>query len=106
MDLALRWYERDREAAGTVVGSALAFRLFLFFIPLLLFVVGLTGSRTTTSASSRRSQQRERQDSRAQGRPRHLADFGGRRSLGWLGLRSAAGGVEPITPGVGSAPVW
>ena len=32
-----------RESAGTVVGSALAFRLFLFFIPLLLFVVGLAG---------------------------------------------------------------
>ncbi len=34
---------RDREGAGSVVGSAIAFRLFLFFIPLLLFVVGVAG---------------------------------------------------------------
>ena len=43
VDLGLRWYERDRDAAGTLVGSAIAFRLFLFFVPLLLFVVGLAG---------------------------------------------------------------
>ncbi|MET0146392.1 MAG: YhjD/YihY/BrkB family envelope integrity protein [Ilumatobacteraceae bacterium] len=43
VDVALRIYERDRETAGSVVGSALAFRLFLFFVPLLLFVVGLAG---------------------------------------------------------------
>lgn len=29
--------------AGSVVGSAIAFRLFLFFVPLLLFLVGLAG---------------------------------------------------------------
>lgn len=43
VDIALRTYQRDREIAGTVVGSALAFRLFLFFVPLLVFVVGLAG---------------------------------------------------------------
>jgi uncharacterized BrkB/YihY/UPF0761 family membrane protein len=43
VDVALRIYERDRAAAGTVVGSALAFRLFLFFVPLLLFIVGCAG---------------------------------------------------------------
>jgi uncharacterized BrkB/YihY/UPF0761 family membrane protein len=43
VDLALRLYERDREAAGTVIGGALAFQLFLFFVPMLLFVVGLLG---------------------------------------------------------------
>jgi uncharacterized BrkB/YihY/UPF0761 family membrane protein len=43
LDVGLRIYERDRESAGTVVGSALAFRLFLFFVPLLLFVVGVLG---------------------------------------------------------------
>jgi uncharacterized BrkB/YihY/UPF0761 family membrane protein len=43
VDLGLRIYERDRESAGTIVGSAIAFRLFLFFVPFLLFVVGLTG---------------------------------------------------------------
>ena len=35
--------ERDREGAGSVVGSAIAFRLFLFFIPLLLTLVGIAG---------------------------------------------------------------
>ena len=43
VDLGLRIYERDKEAAGSVVGSAIAFRLFLFFVPLLLFVVGVLG---------------------------------------------------------------
>jgi uncharacterized BrkB/YihY/UPF0761 family membrane protein len=43
IDVGLRFYQRDREAAGTIVGSALAFRLFLFFVPLLLFVVGVLG---------------------------------------------------------------
>ena len=35
--------DRDKEAAGAVAGSAIAFRLFLFFVPLLLFVVGAMG---------------------------------------------------------------
>lgn len=43
VDVGLRIYQRDREAAGTIVGSALAFRLFLFFVPLALLVVGLLG---------------------------------------------------------------
>ncbi len=43
VDLGLRMYDRDREAAGGVVGAAVAFRLFLFFVPLLLVVVGLAG---------------------------------------------------------------
>jgi uncharacterized BrkB/YihY/UPF0761 family membrane protein len=43
IDLGLRIYERDRDMAGTVVGSAVAFRLFLFFVPLLLFVAGVVG---------------------------------------------------------------
>lgn len=43
VDLGLRLYRRDRESAGTVVGAAVALRLFLFFVPLLLFVVGLLG---------------------------------------------------------------
>ncbi|HMH35688.1 MAG TPA: hypothetical protein VK584_02030, partial [Streptosporangiaceae bacterium] len=34
---------RDRESAGPVMGSAIAFRLFLFFVPLLLLVVGIAG---------------------------------------------------------------
>ena len=43
LDFAFRFYQRDREAAATIVGSALAYRLFLFFVPLALFVVGLLG---------------------------------------------------------------
>jgi uncharacterized BrkB/YihY/UPF0761 family membrane protein len=43
VDLALRLHLRDREAAGTVVSSAVALRLFLFFVPMLLFVVGVIG---------------------------------------------------------------
>jgi uncharacterized BrkB/YihY/UPF0761 family membrane protein len=41
--LALGLYQRDRAAAGSVLGSAIAFRLFLFVVPTVLFVVGLTG---------------------------------------------------------------
>ena len=41
--VGLRMYQRDRESAGTIVGSAVAFRLFLYFVPLTLFAVGLLG---------------------------------------------------------------
>jgi uncharacterized BrkB/YihY/UPF0761 family membrane protein len=37
---------RDGEVAGSMMGSAIAFRLFLFFIPLLLLLVGLAGFAT------------------------------------------------------------
>ena len=40
---SLLMYQRDRAMAGLVVSSALAFRLFLFMVPLLLFVVGIVG---------------------------------------------------------------
>jgi uncharacterized BrkB/YihY/UPF0761 family membrane protein len=43
LDVGLRIWQRDREAAGTIIGSALAFRLFLFIVPMLLFFVGLLG---------------------------------------------------------------
>ncbi len=43
LDVGIRLYERDKESAGTVVSSAIAFRLFLFFVPLLLFAVGVAG---------------------------------------------------------------
>jgi len=46
IDVGERLYRRDKESAGTIVGSAIAFRLFLFFVPLLLFVVGLAGFLT------------------------------------------------------------
>lgn len=41
IDVTLRFLERDRKAVGSVLGSALAFRLFLFFVPVLLMFVGL-----------------------------------------------------------------
>jgi len=43
VDVAMRVYERDKDAAGTLLGSALSLRLFLFFVPLVLFAVGLAG---------------------------------------------------------------
>jgi uncharacterized BrkB/YihY/UPF0761 family membrane protein len=43
VDVGARIYERDKDAAGTLLGSALALRLFLFFVPLVLMVVGLAG---------------------------------------------------------------
>jgi uncharacterized BrkB/YihY/UPF0761 family membrane protein len=43
LDVAWRTNERDRLAAGNVTGSAVAFRLFLFFVPFLLFAVGILG---------------------------------------------------------------
>jgi Virulence factor BrkB len=41
VDLAVLLYERDRETFASVLGSAIAMRLFLFFIPVIVFVVGL-----------------------------------------------------------------
>ena len=43
VDVIAGIYRRDRESAGSVMGSAIAFRLFLFFVPLLLLVVGIAG---------------------------------------------------------------
>jgi uncharacterized BrkB/YihY/UPF0761 family membrane protein len=43
IDIAVRIYERDKEAAGTLLGSALSLRLFTFFVPLVLFAVGVAG---------------------------------------------------------------
>jgi uncharacterized BrkB/YihY/UPF0761 family membrane protein len=43
VDVGARVYERDKEAGGTLLGSALALRLFLFFVPFVLLVVGLAG---------------------------------------------------------------
>ena len=43
VDTGARMYDRDREAAGTLLGSALALRLFLFFVPLVLFALGVAG---------------------------------------------------------------
>ncbi len=43
VDVGLRLYERDIEAVGNILGAAIAFRLFLFLVPLTLIVVGLLG---------------------------------------------------------------
>ncbi len=43
VDVGARVYERDKEAGGTLLGSALALRLFLFFVPFILLIVGLAG---------------------------------------------------------------
>ncbi len=43
IDVGMRVYERDKDAAGTLLGSALSLRLFLFFVPLVLFAVGMAG---------------------------------------------------------------
>ena len=43
VDVCVRVWHRDRDSAGTLVGSAIAFRLFLFFAPMLLFLTGLLG---------------------------------------------------------------
>ena len=54
-DTAVGVYERDKHAAGTLLGSALALRLFLFFVPtvLLLFgVAGILGRYSTVDSSS------------------------------------------------------
>ena len=43
VDVIAGTYRRDRESAGPVLGSAIAFRLFLFFVPFLVLVVGIAG---------------------------------------------------------------
>lgn len=43
VDVGFRVYDRDRDAAGTLLGSAMALRLFLFFVPLILLLVGIAG---------------------------------------------------------------
>src|SRR5579863_9649169 len=40
VDVVLATFRKDRRAAGSVMSSALAFRLFLFFLPLLLLTIG------------------------------------------------------------------
>ncbi len=52
VDLGARVYERDKEAGGTLLGSALALRLFLFFVPFLLLAVGIVGILGRSSDSS------------------------------------------------------
>ena len=43
VNVVLGTFRRDRRAAGSVMSSAVAFRLFLFFLPLLLLTIGVAG---------------------------------------------------------------
>jgi uncharacterized BrkB/YihY/UPF0761 family membrane protein len=43
VDVVFGTFQRDRRGAGSVMSSALAFRLFLFFLPLLLLTIGVAG---------------------------------------------------------------
>ena len=43
VDVVLGTFRKDRRAAGSVMSSALAFRLFLFCLPLLLLTIGVAG---------------------------------------------------------------
>ena len=58
VDVLAGTYRRDRESAGAVIGSAIAFRLFLFFVPLLLLVVGIAGFASELRHCQRRQQDR------------------------------------------------
>jgi len=57
VDVVLGTFRRDRRAAGAVMSSALAFRLFVFFLPLLLLTIGVAGfaSDVVDARSARRS---------------------------------------------------
>jgi uncharacterized BrkB/YihY/UPF0761 family membrane protein len=52
VDYALSAYERDRATGGVVLSGAVAFRLFLFFIPFVVFIVLLLGVGGGTSRSN------------------------------------------------------
>ena len=43
IDIGMRYWERDRGCDAAVIGAAVALRVFLFFVPLLLAAVGLLG---------------------------------------------------------------
>ena len=44
IDLSIELYERDRDAFASMFGSAIALRLFLFMVPVMLIVLGLVGA--------------------------------------------------------------
>ena len=51
VDTGARVVERDRDAAGTLLGSALALRMFLFLVPLVLLTLGAQPARGVPSAA-------------------------------------------------------
>lgn len=52
VDIALRTWERDVEAGGSLMAAALAFRTFLWTLPATLFVVGLLGFTVDDNAAA------------------------------------------------------
>jgi uncharacterized BrkB/YihY/UPF0761 family membrane protein len=52
LDIGVRLFERDADIGGSVLSSALAYRLFLFAIPLALFVVALVGFGVADEAAT------------------------------------------------------
>jgi uncharacterized BrkB/YihY/UPF0761 family membrane protein len=51
VDYALTAYERDRATGGVVLSGAVAFRLFLFFVPFVVFIVLLLGVGSTSRSN-------------------------------------------------------
>ena len=43
IDVAFRSYERDAEVGGGIMAGAVAFRVFLFFVPFVFFFVAAFG---------------------------------------------------------------
>ncbi len=52
VDFSMLLYERDKEGDGSVIAAAVALRVFLFFVPLVLFLVGLLGFASSHLAAS------------------------------------------------------
>lgn len=53
VDLSVELFERDRDAFASVLGSAIALRLFLFMLPAVMVIVGLVGVITGTAGIRR-----------------------------------------------------
>lgn len=53
VDSAFAAFERDRSTGGIVLAGAVAYRLFLFFVPFVVFIVIALGIGSGTSASDR-----------------------------------------------------
>src|SRR3954447_4546913 len=55
VDVALRTWERDVEAGGSLMAAALAFRTFLWTLPATLFTIGVLGFTVDDDPRSDRS---------------------------------------------------
>jgi uncharacterized BrkB/YihY/UPF0761 family membrane protein len=52
VDMSFRAYQRDKRAAGQVLSSALAFALFLIYVPLAAVIVSLAGISNQTESAA------------------------------------------------------